>query len=70
MTEPNKERRTGNAGAFLGPDLLAPMPMRTLSDDYRDIPAEPPEEREPDPEAPGPLRRAADRLRHLHLPGR
>lgn len=37
--EPTKAQR--NAGAFLGPDVLAPVPMRTLSDDYRDVPVDP-----------------------------
>ncbi len=42
MTSPNPKRPEPNAGAFLGPDILAPIPMRTLSDDYRDEPANPP----------------------------
>jgi hypothetical protein len=52
-----------NAGAFLGPVLLVPVPMRTLSDDYRDEPAEPEDsDREPVPEPPSRLRRLLDRL--------
>ncbi len=52
-----------NAGAFLGPDLLVPAPMRTLEDDYHDEPTEPEDsDREPEPESPGPIRRVLDRL--------
>jgi hypothetical protein len=64
MGEHDRRRPEHNAGAFLGPDLLVPVPMRTLSDDYRDEPAEPEAEgvaREPEPERPGRLRRALDR---------
>jgi hypothetical protein len=46
-----KRRPERNAGAFLGPDLLVPVPMRTLSDEYHDAPAEPEDsDREPEPE--------------------
>ena len=63
---PHPRRPTQNAGAFLGPDLLVPVPMRTLSDDYRDVPAEPEDtDREPEPERPGRVRRALDRLTRL-----
>jgi hypothetical protein len=56
-----------NAGAFLGPDLLVPVPMRTLSDDYHDEPAEPEDsDREPRPEAPSSIRRVLDRLARRH----
>ncbi len=41
MGRPRKSRTERNAGAFLGPDLLIPVPMRTLSDEYRDEPAAP-----------------------------
>jgi hypothetical protein len=52
-----------NAGAFLGPDMLVPVPLRTLSDDYSDVPVEPEDaEREPMPESPGLLRRLRERL--------
>jgi hypothetical protein len=63
MSEHDRRRAEHNAGAFLGPDLLVPVPMRTLSDDYRDEPAEPGDAgREPEPEAPGRLQRVVDRL--------
>jgi hypothetical protein len=54
-----------NAGAFLGPDLLVPVPMRTLSDEYRDAPVEPEDsdrEPEPEPERPGRVRRFLDKV--------
>ena len=52
-----------NAGAFLGPDVLIPALMRTLSDDYHDIPSEPEDtDRVPEPEGPGLIRRVIDRL--------
>ena len=51
------------AGAFLS-DGRSPIavPIRTLSDDYSDLPAEPEEDREPEPEAPGKVHRLVDRL--------
>lgn len=66
-------RRTGqperNAGAFLGPDLLVPVPMHTLSDEYRDRPSEPEgSDREPVLEPPGVVRRLIDRLRRALQP--
>jgi hypothetical protein len=51
-----------NAGAFLGPDMLAAVPMRTLSDEYHDAPTEPEDDFVPAPEPPGVLRRIIDRL--------
>jgi hypothetical protein len=63
MTSPNPKRPEPNAGAFLGPDILAPIPMRTLSDDYRDVPADPPEERVPSPEPRGLIARIIERLK-------
>jgi hypothetical protein len=66
MSRPKPRRAERNAGAFLGPDGGAPMiaiPMSTLSDEYRDEPAEPEDsERVPEPEPPGRLRRVVDRL--------
>lgn len=63
MARPAKRRPERAAGAFLGPDLLVPVPIRTLSDAYRDVPAEPEDsDREPEPEAPGRVRRVVDRL--------
>jgi hypothetical protein len=62
MSRPDR-RPIHNAGAFLGPDLLVPVPLRTLSDDYHDEPAEPEDSaREPEPELPGRMRRLLDRL--------
>jgi hypothetical protein len=62
MSPPKPKRPERNAGAFLGPDMLIPVPMRTLSDEIRDEPTEPEEEREPEPEPPGLIRRAFERL--------
>lgn len=63
MSRSKTKRGVRNAGAFLGPDLLVPAPLRTLSDDYRDEPSEPEDsEREPEPESPGLVRRLVDRL--------
>lgn len=70
MSRPSGRREpVRNAGAFLGPDLLVPAPMRTLSDDYHDEPAEPVDsEAVPEPESPGLVRRVIDglkrRMRH------
>jgi hypothetical protein len=62
MSRP-KRKPERNAGAFLGPDLLVPVPMRTLSDDYRDEPAEAQDsERVPAPEPPGLVRRVFHRM--------
>ncbi len=63
MGEPKPKEPQRNAGAFLGPDLLAPVPMRTLSDEYHDGPAEPVDsDRVPPPEVPGWVRRLRDQL--------
>jgi hypothetical protein len=63
MSRPKPRRAERNAGAFLGPDITVPVPMRTLSDDYTDEPAEAEDsERVPDPEPPGFLRRAVEQL--------
>jgi hypothetical protein len=62
MSRPKPKRAERNAGAFLGPDILAPVPIRTLSDDFRDEPTEPEEERVPEPEPPSLLRRVLERL--------
>ena len=40
MSDDQHRRQERNAGAFLGPDLLVPVPMSTL-DDEADIPPEP-----------------------------
>jgi hypothetical protein len=64
MSGPRPGREERNAGAFLGPDMLVPAPMRTLSDDYHDEPAEPQDtDRVPDPEPKGRIRRLLDRLK-------
>lgn len=64
MGEPKPKQAERNAGAFLGPDLLIPVPMRTLSDDYHDTRAEPPDDREPAPEPPGLIARIRARFIH------
>lgn len=65
MSEPKGRHAERNAGAFLGPDMLAPVPMHTLSDECHDEPVDPPDDRVPPPEPPGFLRRAIHRLRAL-----
>jgi hypothetical protein len=62
MSRPKPRRVERNAGAFLGPDMLVPVPMRTLSDDIRDEPTEPEDDREPEAEPPGLIRRVVERL--------
>jgi hypothetical protein len=60
-SKPDRDER--NAGAFLGPDILVPVPMGTLGDDYHDEPAEPENsDRVPEPEPPGLVRRVLGRL--------
>lgn len=64
MARPQPRRAERNAGAFLGPDLLVPAPMRTLADDYHDAPNEPEEsDRVPDPEPSGSGRNVMKLLR-------
>ncbi len=59
----DKQQRGGTTvPPVLGPDLLAAVPLRTLDADFRDYPVEPPEDRVPEPEPPGLLRRWADAL--------
>ena len=41
---------------------MIPVPIRTLSDDYSDVPAEPPEDHEPEPEPPSLVHRVVERL--------
>jgi hypothetical protein len=63
MPEPKQRRAEQSAGAFLGPDLLVPAPIRTLSDEYRDEPTEPEDsERVPEPDPPGRILRIVKRL--------
>jgi len=62
-SKPRKAER--NAGAFLGPDLLVPIPMSTPGDEYRDKPADPEDSErdpEPEPEPRGLIRRVLERL--------
>ena len=64
MSRPRRRHAQRNAGAFLGPDLLVPVPMRTLDEKYRDTPTEPEgSEREPEPEPPGFVHRFLAKLR-------
>ena len=63
MARPKRRRAERNAGAFLGPDMTVPVPLRTLSDDYTDEPGEAEDsDRVPDPEPPGLFRRAVEQL--------
>jgi hypothetical protein len=63
MGEPKPKRAVHNAGVFLSDRGMVPVPMRTLSDEYRDEPAEPEDsERVPEPEPPSLAQRVADRL--------
>ena len=65
MSEPERRKAEQNAGAFLGPFVMVPVPMRTLSDDYHDEPTEPEDsDRVPEPEPPSRLRRLIRRIRH------
>jgi hypothetical protein len=67
-TRPRAGRRAAkrNAGVFLAPGTRFAVPLRTLSDDYRDEPAASAEEseREPEPERvlPGLVARVVDQL--------
>ena len=68
----NRQRPSRNAGAFLGPDILVPAPIYTLSDEIPAPEPEPEEEHEPAPDPPGiasRLRGTIDRLRHPTDPG-
>jgi hypothetical protein len=63
MARPKRRRQERNAGAFLGPDMLVPVPMRTLGDEYHDEPTEPEDsDRVPKPDPPGLVRRVIDQL--------
>ena len=53
-----------NVGAFLGPDILIAAPTRTLSDEYRDVPAEPEDDHVPESEPPSVLSRLGAWLAH------
>jgi hypothetical protein len=67
MSKPERRRAERNAGVFLGPAPLPLVvaPIRTLSDEYQDEPAEPEDsDRVPEPEPPSRLRRLIRRIRH------
>lgn len=70
MTRPKPRHAEKNSGAFLGPDMVVPVPMRTLSDDYHDEPTEPEDDYEPEPEPSGLIRRVVERLTGRRDPGR
>lgn len=56
--------RLDRAGAFIGDaGVNAPVPIRTLSDEFHDEPEPEDSDRVPEPEPPGRLRRLLDRLR-------
>ena len=63
MSRPRRRVAERHAAPFLAPYGTKIVPMRTLSDDYRDEPTEPEDsEREPEPESAGLVRRIVDRL--------
>ena len=65
MSQSKPKGPVRNAGAFLSPDPfgMIAVPMRTLSDEYHDTPAEPEDsDRVPEPEPEGLVRRTVDRL--------
>jgi hypothetical protein len=67
VSEPERRKAEHNAGVFLTPAPLplVVVPMRTLSDEYHDEPAEPEDsDRVPEPEPPSRLRRLIRRIRH------
>ena len=69
MPEPERKRSVRNAGAFANPSGTGgggiPVPMSTLSDEYRDEPTEPEDsDRVPEPEPPSLAHRVVERLRH------
>ncbi len=69
MPEPERKRAVHNAGAFANPSGTGgapiPVPMSTLTDEYRDEPTEPEDsDRVPEPEPPGLAHRVVAWLRH------
>jgi hypothetical protein len=64
MSKPKQRRAERTSGGpFLGPDVLIPVSLRTLSDEYHDEPAEPEDsDRVPVPEPPTLVRRVLDKL--------
>ena len=70
MSQSKRRRLEHNAGAFLSPVGTIPAPMRTLSDEYRDEPAEPRDsDRVPEPEPARLVRQIIERLEHRSDPG-
>ena len=66
MSEPERKKAVHNAGAFLTDTSygMIPIPMSTLSDEYRDGPVEPEDsDRVPEPEQKGLVGRLVDRIR-------
>ena len=63
--ESDEGRKLARSGAFLGPDLLAVVPLRTLSDEYHDEPEPEDSNRIPAPPAPSRARRLRDWLGRL-----
>lgn len=61
MSQHRRREAEPNAGAFLGPDMLVPVPMGS-SGGARGETLEPEEDRVPEPPRPGPLRRFRERL--------
>jgi hypothetical protein len=72
MPEPMPKRAERNAGAFIDPSGIGgalPVPMRTLSDEYHDEPADPEDsDRVPEPEPQSLAHGVVDWLRqHLRM---
>ena len=61
--EAEEDRKLARSGAFLGPYVMVPVPIRTLSDEYHDEPEPEDSDRVPEPEPPSRLRRLLRRLR-------
>lgn len=72
MAGSKQKQAERNAGAFYSPDGIGmiPIPMRTLSDEYEDLPVDPPDDHEPEPEPPGLVQRILERLSRKPDPGR
>ena len=63
VSRPQRRHANDRSGAYLGPDLLVAAPLRTLSDDYHDVPVESEDsDRVPDPKLPGVAHRMVERL--------